>query len=175
MSGKFPDLKIEPLVAQHQRDEFCCGNDIIDGFFAKRSLKDHDNYKVRVRVATSGDEAAVKGFYSLTLKTLAPKEIGGKIGNKFGKWDIPAVYLSMIATDKTCQGGGLGFDMMFDVFEKTLSIADLAGTACLVLDAVDEETAEWYSKLSFLKLNEESLTMYITLGTIRDAREAAGY
>jgi GNAT superfamily N-acetyltransferase len=166
-------FQIQPLGETHLREAFSCNNDIIDAFLRDRSLKDHARYKVRVRVATVGDDPSVLGFYSLALKTLAPKKNLFGIGNKFGERQIPAVYLAMIATHADYQKKGIGTDLMFDAFEKTLSIADLAGTACLTLDAVDEEKAVWYETLSFQRLGPDGLSMYIPIGTVREACEAA--
>lgn len=137
-------------------------------------MKDHERYKVRVRVAVAGEDPTALGFYSLQLKTLAPRKNLLSIGNKFGERQIPAVYLAMIATHHELHGKGVGTDLMFDAFERTLDIAELAGCACLTLDAVDEEKAAWYESLSFQRLGpEENLSMYIPLGTLRAACEAA--
>lgn len=173
MLCKLPGFRIEPLAENHLREAFCCGNDVIDTFFVKRALKDHDAYKVRVRVAVLGDDPTVIGFYSLSLKQLAAKTLGGKLGNKFGKWPIPAVYLSMIGTSNDLQGKGVGVDLMIHAFRNTLDIADRAGTACLTLDAVDEEKAVWYENRSFKRIGDAGLSMYIPLGTLREACEAA--
>lgn len=86
---------------------------------------------------------------------------------------IPAVYLAMIATDSSMQKQGIGTDLMLHAFRSTLEIADLAGTGCLTLTAVDEEKALWYEGLSFQRLEPDSLDMYIPLGTVREACEAA--
>lgn len=173
MACQIEGFRIQPLGETHLRGAFSCNNDIIDGFLKERSLRDHDRFKVRVRVATVGDDLTVLGFYSLALKTLAPKKNLFGIGNKFGERQIPAVYLAMIATHTNHQKKGIGTDLMFDAFEKTLLIADLAGTACLTLDAVDEEKAAWYETLSFQRIEPDSLSMYIPLGTVREACEAA--
>lgn len=170
---ELPGFRIEPLDESHSREAFCCDNEIIDGFFAQRALKDHARYKVRVRVAVSDTHDAPVGFYSLALKTLAPQKNLFGIGNKFGERQIPAVYLAMIATDKSVQKKGVGTDLMLHAFEATLKIADLAGTACLTLDAVDEEKALWYEKLSFQRLEPNGLSMYIPIATVREAYEAS--
>lgn len=167
-----PGVSIAPLAEYHLREDFSCGNAIIDTFLRKRAWKDHEENKVRVRVACDSDNK-VLGFYSLSLKTLAAKAIGGRIGSAYGKWPIPTVYLSMIGTHVDCQGKGLGSDLMLHAFDRTLEIADLAGTACLTLDSVDQDKAEWYEGLSFKRVEPGGLLMYIPLGTLKEACEAA--
>lgn len=173
MGCGLPGFKIEPLGEHHSREAFSCGNDTIDKFIQGRALKDHRDYKVRVQVARCSDREIIAEFYSLSLKGLAAKEIKGKIGNKFGSWPIPAVYLSMIGTASDLQGHGVGKDLMLHAFRATLAIADMAGTACLTLDAVDEDKALWYEARSFRRFTPGKLGMYIPLATVRAACEAA--
>jgi hypothetical protein len=170
---ELPGFRIEPLGEHHLREAFSCHNEIIDGFFMQRALKDHNRYKVRVQVAVCGDDPTVVGFYSLALKTLGPQKTLFGIGNKFGERQIPAVYLAMIATTAAVQKQRVGTELMLHAFDTTLRIADLAGTACLTLDAVDDAKATWYESLSFQRLEPESLSMYIPLGTVREACMAA--
>lgn len=160
---------IEPLGPQHDRGAFCCGNAIIDRFCTEQAQKDHDRYKVRVRVACDEGCIRVQGFYSLCVSTLAEKTIFGL--NKFGKRPIPAVYLAMIGVTEERAGKGLGKVLMRDAFQRTLVVADNAGAYCLWLDAVDEEKAEFYAKLGFERIEPNQLRMYIPIETIRDAVE----
>lgn len=55
---------------------------------------------------------------------------------------------------------------MLDALKRTLEIADRAGTACMTLDAVDEERAKWYEKLEFERFGtiaEGKTQMYLPI------------
>jgi len=157
-------FRIEPLGAHHDRGAFCCGNQIIDRFCREQALKDHDKYRVRVFVACEEGSQAVVGFYSLCTSTLAARTFPG-----FGSRMIPAVYLAMVGVAEGRQGQGLGTALMTDALVRTLNIAENAGAYCLWLNAVDQETAEFYEGLEFSRMTDGGLEMYIAIPTIADA------
>jgi predicted N-acetyltransferase YhbS len=115
----------------------------------------------------------VLGFYSLVLSSLVPMSIVGRIGRKFGKKrEIPAVYLAAVATHTYHERAGVGAKLMLDALKRTLEIADRAGTACMTLDAVDEERALWYERLDFERFGTTSdgkIQMYLPIWKIEDA------
>ncbi|MHB9879125.1 hypothetical protein ACSMXM_05625 [Pacificimonas sp. ICDLI1SI03] len=166
------EFTIEPLGEHHLREAFCCGHDEIDAYVRTRALKEHIDYKVRVQVACPSETHEVKGFYSLAIGAIAPKSIAGKIKRKFGSRPIPMVYLAGVGTCEDVQKNGIGSTLMLDAFEKTMQIADVAGTACMALDAVNEDRARWYESLQFQRFGmtpDDKIRMFIPIATIRDA------
>lgn len=164
-----PDIVIEPLDPSHDRGAFCCGNDIIDQWCRERATTEHNKYRTRVFVGRAPDSQRVLGFYSLSVRSLAPKTL---LGIGFGNRDIPGIYLAMLGVCERSSGTGIGGALMIDAFRRALRVAEEAGTYCLWLTAVDEAKAEWYSRKQFLRI-EEGLEMYLPLDTIRDAFAAA--
>ena len=162
-------VRITPLEQHHVREAFCCSEPRINTFLIDRSLQDHQGYKVRVFVATVDDDPKVLGFYSLQLSALASGKIMGKCKQKFGKRPIPAVYLSMVGVQEEYEGKKIGTQLMLHAFERTMTIADNAGTYCLYLDAVSEKRAAWYEQLQFTRIPSEPLVMYIPIQTIAAA------
>lgn len=69
---------------------------------------------------------------------------------------FPAVNLSFLAVDKKFQGQGLGKLLLQDVLVKTAAMADHVGFYALTVQAIDNETAEFYSKLGFEKYLESA-------------------
>lgn len=175
-----PELKIqiEPLDQTHDRGVFNCGVEFIDNYIAKRSLKDHERYKARVYIARPEDAAAVIGFYTLSLTSIRPNEASTEEAEaKFGKWAIPLVYLGQIGVHGDYRGQKtIGPALMLHAFERTLQIAEMAGTFGLSLDAIDEKRALWYESIGFKRFDEEAdgrIKMLCPLTTIRQALGAA--
>lgn len=167
-------VEIGPLGPHHDRGDFLCGADFIDRFFAKRCLEAHGLYKVRAYVATEPGCTQALGFYTLSLASLKPDDTSPDEAHaKFGTWAIPLVYLGQIGVHRPFQNGrGIGSAMMYDAFERTLEIAELAGTFGLALDAIDEQRAEWYEGLAFQRFDVEQdgrIKMICPLSTIRAA------
>ncbi len=159
-----PAIRIKPLGPQHDRGAFCCGNDQIDAFCRDRAQKDHDRYRTRVFVACPDASNVVVGFYSLSVRSIAPRTI---LNIGFGSWDIPGVYLGMIGVCQDVAKGGIGSALMLDAFTRTLKVAENAGTYCLWLTAIDEERAAWYAARDFVRMEPGKLDMYVPVETIR--------
>lgn len=170
-------IQIEPLDHTHDRGVFYCGVDFIDNYIAKRSLKDHERYKARVYIARAGDNEPVIGFYTLSLTSIRPDEASTEDAHaKFGKWAIPLVYLGQIGVHGEYRGQKvIGPALMLHAFERTLQIAEMAGTFGLSLDAIDEKRAQWYESIGFTRFDVEEdgrIKMLCPLTTIREALEA---
>ncbi len=177
MSDTAITINIEPLDQDHDRGVFCCGVKFIDHFIAKKCLDTHDRYKARVYVATEQGAKNVIGFYTLSLTAIKPQETSPEEAHeKFGAWVVPLVYLGQIGVHEAFQKGkGVGSALMLHAFERTLQIAEIAGTFGLALDAIDEERATWYEKIGFTRFDIEPdgrIKMLCPLTTIRAALEA---
>lgn len=166
-------VRIEPLGDHHLLEAFSCTHQGINGYCTGRCRQDHGEYRVRARVAVEGDDPTVLGLYSLVISSLVPMTITGRIGRKFGKKrEIPAVYLAAVATHRKHERSGVGAKLMLDALKRTLEIADRAGTACMTLDATDEERANWYEKLEFERFGvteDGKIQMYLPIWKIEDA------
>lgn len=161
-----PQIKIEPLGQQHDRGAFCCGNTIIDKWCRESAQKEHDKYRTRVFVACPVDSKRVLGFYSLTIRSLAPRRL---IDIGFGQRDIPAIYFAMLGVSEDVAKQGIGSALMFDAFQRSLEVAENAGAYCLWLTSVSDDKAKWYKGKQFDFIEAGKLEMYIPLATIRDA------
>lgn len=164
-------IEIQPLGEHHPREAFSCDHEPISDYFRARALSEHDAYKVRIRIAVRAGCDQPLGFCSLAIGALAPKTIKGKLGRKFGNWPIPVVYLAAIAVQSEECRQGIGALLMLDAFERAAKIADMAGTGCMTLDAVNEEKALWYEGKQFVRFGEKPdgrIQMFLPLQTIID-------
>lgn len=170
------EVLIEPLGPQHDRGAFQCGERFIDNFFKKKCLDAHERYKARAYVARQPSDQRALGFYTLSLTSLSPQGTTPEDAQqKFGGWAVPFVYLGQIGVSKDTQGMHVGSALMLHAFERTLEIANIAGTFGLMLDAIDEERAKWYERLSFDRFDVEAdgrIKMYCPIRTIAAALSA---
>ena len=125
-------------------------------------------------MATKPDSPVALGFYTLSLTALKPEETSPEEAQeKYGAWAIPLVYLGQIGVRQEFQRShGIGSGLMLHAFERTLEIANIAGTYGLALDAVDENVAQWYEDLAFERYDTEAngrVKMICHLNTIKQA------
>lgn len=79
----------------------------------------------------------------------------------------------MIGVHRDHDKQGIGRLLMLDAFNRTLVIAENAGTYGLTLDAVDEDVAGYYeAKYDFERFADGGLEMFLPLGTMREALTA---
>lgn len=174
------EIRIEPLVDEHQRGAFACTNRTIQNYCRNNARKNNDAFMVRVFVACYGESRDVVGYYYLSLTSY---KIGAKAepvlhldntsDTKFERVEaVPAVYLGMIGVHTDYQRKGIGKLLMMDAIQRTAKIAQHAGLYALTLDALDENVAIYYKDqfgFQTFKEGNTGLEMFLPIKTIMDA------
>jgi GNAT superfamily N-acetyltransferase len=158
--------------ALHDRSAFSCGFGPIDNFL-KSSLSDQiKNGMVAAWIATTEDDQAVLGFY--TLGALAVRaNLGSGKWQRAGVPDIPVIYIRAVAVRTDMQGQGLGTALLIDAMTRCLGIADQMGAAAIVLDVLKDDQFEnrwrFYEGLGFTPLGDPDNPnrVYIPMADIR--------
>ncbi len=158
--------------ALHDRSAFSCGFGPIDNFL-KSSLSDQiKDGMVSAWIATTNDNSAVLGFY-----TLGAMAVRAKFGPK--KWqrarvsDVPVIYIRAVAVREDMQGKSLGTALVIDAMKRCAGIADQMGAAAIVLDVLDGDhfDRQWkfYADLGFLPLGDPDNPhrVYIPMADVR--------
>jgi predicted N-acetyltransferase YhbS len=124
---------------------------------------------VRAFVACYQDSLDILGFYYLCLSSYKASIVDDTAAQKFARVDaVPAVYLGMIAAHSDYARQGLGKLLMWDAFQRTLNIAENAGTYALTLDALNEDLVGYYqSQFGFQRFKDGGLEMFLPLATIQ--------
>ncbi|MDP1669702.1 GNAT family N-acetyltransferase [Phaeovulum sp.] len=143
--------------ALHDRSAFSCGFSPIDNFL-KSSLSDHMKVGlVMAWIATTKDDPAVLGFYTLGALGVRP-DFGPKTWQRAKVPDIPVIYLRAVAVRKDMQGKGLGTALVIDAMKRCIGIAGQMGAAAIVLDVLEDEhferRAKFYAALGFKPLGD---------------------
>lgn len=141
----------------HDRSAFSCGFGPIDNFL-KSSLSDQvKGGLVTAWVATSGDDPAVLGFY--TLGAMAVRAyFGPSKWQRSGVPDIPVIYIRAVAVRLDMQGKGLGTALLLDAMKRSVRITEQMGAAAVVLDVLEDQHFEqrwkFYIDLGFRPLGD---------------------
>ena len=69
---------------------------------------------------------------------------------------LPALYLSMIAVDKSLQGRGLGTDLLIDALRRAWNVSKEVGLKLVILDVIEDDgnkafqrRKEFYRRMGF--------------------------
>ena len=157
---------IEPFGSQHNRPNFCCGNQALDRYFQERIRKEVD---ARVAAAfVMADGPAVLGYYTLSAHSIErdalPEDVVKKL--KLPKYPlIPATLMGRLAVDLKYQGMRLGEILLMDGLERSYVHSNQVASFAVVVD-VKENAVEFYRRYGFLQL-PEGQRMFIPMETIK--------
>lgn len=79
---------------------------------------------------------------------------------------IPAILLARLAVDQKYQGFGLGKELIRDAFLRAMSAADIAGCRAFLVDAKDEDVAQFYESLGFERFESNALRLFLLMKDI---------
>ncbi|MCY4467145.1 MAG: GNAT family N-acetyltransferase [Thiotrichales bacterium] len=171
-----PGIVIEPFdPGRHDRSGFSCGTDRLDNFLRFTARKQQKDDFTRVFVAVDEGSPKVLGYYALNAHAVATADLGADRSRRApNTGSIPALYLSMIAVDRSQQGKGLGSDLAVDALGRARSVAGEVGLKLVVLDVIDDggkevfaRRGEFYRRLGFQSFQDRPDRMFITIDTIR--------
>lgn len=158
--------------ALHDRSAFSCGFTPIDNFL-KSSLSDQIKGGLATAwVATSGDDPAVLGFYTLGAMAVRA-HFGPPKWQRSGVPDIPVIYIRAVAVRKDMQGRGLGTALLLDAMKRSLVITEQMGAAAIVLDVLEDQHFEqrwkFYIDLGFkpLRDSDNPRRVFIPMADVR--------
>ncbi|WP_311276770.1 GNAT family N-acetyltransferase [Methylobacterium sp. WCS2018Hpa-22] len=169
-------LRIEPLDRKkHGRAAFSSGVARVDNFLRTNAagLQDTDSTRCVVACldpAVGQAEAEIVGFYALNNHAIDTATLPEPLQKKVGKYPtVPAVYLSVVGVHQDYQGNGIGSFLMSHALRRCVAIADLSGSAFVVLDALNEDAARLYRRLGFVDLPGHEPRMLISMKVVRAA------
>ena len=169
-------IVIEPFdPARHEQSGFSCGTDRLDNFLRLSARKQQKDDFTGIFVAVAEGSPEVLGCYALNAHAVATGEFGADRPRRApNTGSIPALYLSMIAVDRSWQGKGLGSDLAIGSLGRALNVAGEVGLKLVVLDVIDDggsdafaRRMEFYRRLGFQSFQDRPERMFITIGTIR--------
>lgn len=121
---------------RHDRSGFSCGTDRLDNFLRLSARKQQKDDFTRVFAVAHGSPR-VLGYYALNAHAVATDDLGADRPRRApNTGTVPALYLSMIAVDRSWQGKGLGSDLAIDALSRALNVSGEVGLKLEVLDVI---------------------------------------
>lgn len=131
-------------------NSFDCGKEPLNKFIKNKANKSQKRSEFRTFVAQFDGDRECAGYYTLQVGSDTVPEIRKHKESYVGSYvSFPAVNLSYLAVNKKFQGQGIGKLLLQDVFVKTAAMAEHVGFYALTVQAIDKETAVFYSNLGF--------------------------
>ncbi|NIC37191.1 GNAT family N-acetyltransferase [Halomonas desiderata] len=152
----------EKIDERHDTSQFDCGQPSLNDFLKSMALKNARNQATVTYVICFKGTDKVAGYFALAsgavMRGSAPKRMQRNMPS-----DIPVVVLGRLAVDQSCQGSGLGTDLLAEAVERALAAAEYVGVRALLVHALDEPAAAFYKKHGFEETPFDPLVLMLSL------------
>ena len=88
-------------------------------------------------------------YYSLTAGSVRKEESTARVAMGLASHPIGVILLARLAVDRVEQGKGLGKALLIDALTRSLEAADAIGARAILVHAIDEEAAAFYTRFGF--------------------------
>ena len=148
----------------------------LDNFLRLSARKQQKDDFTRVFVAVTEESSRILGYYALNAHAVGIAELGRiRPRRALNRASLPALYLSMIAVDKSQQGKGLGTYLLIDALLRACRVSKEAGLKLVILDVINDggdatfqRRREFYRRMGFQSFSDHPQRMFITIATIRE-------
>ncbi len=158
---------IQAFRKAYDRNIFDCGSQPLNEY-----LRHHISQDLRRNLTTcflALDQANnIAGYYTLASASIDLSTLPAHLAKKLPRYPtVPAVLMGRMAIDKNYQGQGLGGVLLADALHRIIRSG--IGAYALVVDAKDEQAAEFYRHFGFLPLTASPLKLFLPVATARAA------
>jgi GNAT superfamily N-acetyltransferase len=83
--------------------------------------------------------------------------------------NIPALLIGRLAVDQSVQNCGVGKKLLRHAFECAVEISEKTGIYAVYAQAKDEKAKQYYKKCGFIEFQDEPLSLFLPIETIKAA------
>lgn len=154
----------EPLTAAHDVSRFTCGKPTLDHWLKTRALSNQEKGFTAVLVVHEAGRVA--GYYGLAPTAVVPGVLPRSIRTGQPPDPVPCLLLGQLATDIGWAGRGIGTGLLKHALERCVTAAGLVGGRALMVNAVDDEAAEFWRRRGFLPSKDDPLVLFRSMAAI---------
>jgi ribosomal protein S18 acetylase RimI-like enzyme len=160
------DWAIEKLNAEHDREQFTCGNALLDAFLKTLATQYEKRRLGRTYVATLPGKSTVRAYYSIASGSFSVHSLPQTSRKKLPKHPVPTAHLGRLAVDVAYQGQGLGRILLFHCLATALHVSQQIGVLAVDVIAIDEPSKALYQRYGFMSLEDDTRHLYLPIGTV---------
>lgn len=108
----------------------------------------------------------VVGYYGLAPTAVVPGRLPRSIRTGQPPDPVPCLLLGQLATDSGWAGKGIGSGLLKHALQRCVAAAGLIGGRALIVNAVDNEAAAFWTRRGFLPAHDDPLTLFRSIADI---------
>jgi predicted N-acetyltransferase YhbS len=141
------------LLGAHDRSAFVSGSDALDRYLREQAKQDMRRRVASCFVAVDND-GVIAGYYTIAATSLILDKLSAERIKRLPRYpSIPAVLLGRLAVAVSYQGKRLGGALVADALLRATRAEVMA--YAMVVDAKDEQAANFYAHLGFERLGDD--------------------
>ena len=109
------------------------------------------------------------GYYTVSIAQILFNELPEPIKKGLPRYPIPAMRIGKLAIDLKTHGNKIGAFLLKDALLRAVNISSQVTLHFIVVDALNKKAKSFYLKYGFTAFDENSLTLVISLETIKTA------
>jgi predicted GNAT family N-acyltransferase len=166
------DLRISMLGDEHDRSSFTCGVESLDRYIKTQASQDVRRKANAVFVLSEiGESARILGYYTLCATGISQGDVPEAARKYIPRYPlVSATLIGRLAIAKDRQGQRLGAVLLADALRRAFESASTVGSSMVIVDALDEAAAGFYSAHGFVRL-PDSLRLVIPMRLAGGATE----
>ena len=136
----------------------------LDRYLVERALANHLAGFARCYVCTTVDHGveSLVGYYTLSAIAIERSLLPGHL-RRNSPDPVPAILLGRLGVHTKVQNTGLGRFLVRDAILSTLAAAGHVGVRILLVHALNERVAQFYTTLDFVPSPTDSMHLYLSL------------
>ena len=142
-----PELRLERLSPAHDLSNFDSGNKVLDTWLKRHAMSAQTMDSARTFVVIHTDR--VVGYVSLTMGSVQRADPPAKLVRSLPAYPVGMVLIARLAIDRVEQGRGLGTRLLADALRMAVLAGEAAAARLVVVDAIDEQAAQFYRRHGF--------------------------
>ncbi len=157
---------IEKLNSEHRREDFDCGQELLNNFIKYLATQYRQKNLGQTYVSATADQRVV-GYYTLSTSRVDFQNVPDDLKKRFPEIPIPVVLLGRLAVDRTVQGQGLGKTLLVRALRQSAELSESIGIAAVEVHALDDQAREFYLKYGFTELHDDRFHLYLPIKMIK--------
>jgi ribosomal protein S18 acetylase RimI-like enzyme len=157
-------FKVEVLRADHQHNEFECGDVDLDRYFKTQVTQDVRRHVAHCFVAVNS-LGQVAGYYTLAAASVLLSDLPQSLAKKLPRYPtVPVAKMGRLAVSQSAQHLGLGSALLADALTRVFQ-ADVAAYA-MVVDAKHQEATLFYEKHGFKQFSSQPMCLWLPMNAV---------
>ena len=117
-----PPWHEEPISRAHDRDNFDCGDAVLNTFLRRHARKSHVQGGAKTFLAVDDAECKrILGFYSISPASVVFERTPELVRHGLARHELPVFGLARLAVDRSVQGCGIGGQLLLAAGRQALT------------------------------------------------------